>query len=490
MSKHLRSQQRRAGGRTDAQGVIREEPSLDPSKVSESSAENAGQNSGGISGQAPAPGQAAQPFTADVRIRPEAESAPRSGQPFRNGDDPDKIPVAPELPDDQVPNLPGAILRHAREMLGLSQREVAAQLQLRVNTVSDIEHDRLNQPTAEPFVAEHLANYAALVNIDPKAVVSLYHQNVSRAAEAASRNAKTQAAPAGTSGSGALRFIILAAIVGVILAVGIFIGMRLSGPSESPEESSGALTLSPAAQQQVQEAAQNGQIPPLGPTPDDQIPEPVPESAPEDANTLMARQQAQALGTNEIIAQAQKPEAEADKKQGGDDERLSVNGAAAAQAAAPKPAPAPAAQSAAAPQQSGQQTLTAAAKPQNSAAAKPEVKPQAQKQDEPRPKDESADAPASLGAVRTVSAKVVNRRDIGSLNSVSVKVRAPVYLRISGNGKILKQGQFKAGQTVTATGMPPLRIEVSDNSRITVSYNGGTVSAPQGKNIGYELPTR
>lgn len=490
MSKHLRSQQRRAGGRTDAQGVIREEPSLDPSKVSESSAENAGQNSGGISGQAPAPGQAAQPFTADVRIRPEAESAPRSGQPFRNGDDPDKIPVAPELPDDQVPNLPGAILRHAREMLGLSQREVAAQLQLRVNTVSDIEHDRLNQPTAEPFVAEHLANYAALVNIDPKAVVSLYHQNVSRAAEAASRNAKTQAAPAGTSGSGALRFIILAAIVGVILAVGIFIGMRLSGPSESPEESSGALTLSPAAQQQVQEAAQNGQIPPLGPTADDQIPEPVPESAPEDANTLMARQQAQALGTNEIIALAQKPEAEADKKQGGDDERLSVNGAAAAQAAAPKPAPAPAAQSAAAPQQSGQQTLTAAAKPQNSAAAKPEVKPQAQKQDEPRPKDESADAPASLGAVRTVSAKVVNRRDIGSLNSVSVKVRAPVYLRISGNGKILKQGQFKAGQTVTATGMPPLRIEVSDNSRITVSYNGGTVSAPQGKNIGYELPTR
>jgi cytoskeletal protein RodZ len=490
MSKHLRSQQRRAGGRTDAQGVIREEPSLDPSKVSESSAENAGQNSGGISGQAPAPGQAAQPFTADVRIRPEAESAPRSGQPFRNGDDPDKIPVAPELPDDQVPNLPGAILRHAREMLGLSQREVAAQLQLRVNTVSDIEHDRLNQPTAEPFVAEHLANYAALVNIDPKAVVSLYHQNVSRAAEAASRNAKTQAAPAGTSGSGALRFIILAAIVGVILAVGIFIGMRLSGPSESPEESSGALTLSPAAQQQVQEAAQNGQIPPLGPTADDQIPEPVPESAPEDANTLMARQQAQALGTNEIIAQAQKPEAEADKKQGGDDERLSVNGAAAAQAAAPKPAPAPAAQSAAAPQQSGQQTLTAAAKPQNSAAAKPEVKPQAQKQDEPRSKDESADAPASLGAVRTVSAKVVNRRDIGSLNSVSVKVRAPVYLRISGNGKILKQGQFKAGQTVTATGMPPLRIEVSDNSRITVSYNGGTVSAPQGKNIGYELPTR
>lgn len=490
MSKHLRSQQRRAGGRTDAQGVIREEPSLDPSKVSESSAENAGQNSGGISGQAPAPGQAAQPFTADVRIRPEAESAPRSGQPFRNGDDPDKIPVAPELPDDQVPNLPGAILRHAREMLGLSQREVAAQLQLRVNTVSDIEHDRLNQPTAEPFVAEHLANYAALVNIDPKAVVSLYHQNVSRAAEAASRNAKTQAAPAGTSGSGALRFIILAAIVGVILAVGVFIGMRLSGPSESPEESSGALTLSPAAQQQVQEAAQNGQIPPLGPTADDQIPEPVPESAPEDANTLMARQQAQALGTNEIIAQAQKPEAEADKKQGGDDERLSVNGAAAAQAAAPKPAPAPAAQTAAAPQQSGQQTLTAAAKPQNSAAAKPEVKPQAQKQDEPRPKDESADAPASLGAVRTVSAKVVNRRDIGSLNSVSVKVRAPVYLRISGNGKILKQGQFKAGQTVTATGMPPLRIEVSDNSRITVSYNGGTVSAPQGKNIGYELPTR
>ena len=65
-------------------------------------------------------------------------------------DDPDKIPVAPSLADNEVPNCPGAILMHAREMLGLSLSEVARRLNLRINTVNDLEHDRLNQPTAVP----------------------------------------------------------------------------------------------------------------------------------------------------------------------------------------------------------------------------------------------------------------------------------------------------------------------------------------------------
>lgn len=95
-----------------------------------------------------------------------------------NGDDPDKVPVTPSLRDDEVPNMPGAILKHAREMLGLSQREVASRLKMRVNTVSDIEHDRLNQPTAAQFTRTHLKAYAQLVNLDEKTIIELYDRNV------------------------------------------------------------------------------------------------------------------------------------------------------------------------------------------------------------------------------------------------------------------------------------------------------------------------
>ena len=105
-------------------------------------------------------------------------------------DDPDKIPVAPSLADNEVPNCPGAILMHAREMLGLSLSEVARRLNLRINTVNDLEHDRLNQPTAVPFASVHIANYAKLVNIDPEIVVKLYKDKVMQAVQTQALNAK------------------------------------------------------------------------------------------------------------------------------------------------------------------------------------------------------------------------------------------------------------------------------------------------------------
>lgn len=426
---------------------------------------------------------------------------------FPNGDDPDRVPVTPELPDDQVPNMPGAILKHAREMLGLSQREVANRLEVRVNTISDIEHDRLNQPTAVPFASALLTAYAKLVNVDAVAVTELYRQNVSRtAAQSESRAVRTR-----KSGVRPLRLFLYLILIALILALGIFIGIKLSGSGASNESDSGALTLSQDAQRQISKPESEQALEPIGPGQSQNAQEQSEAEAGFDNNTQMARQQAEELGTNEIIAKAQKPQDEKGNENSISDQgALSVKGAAAHTAStqsagsdiavpqdarsegseSPKASVADNAAPAANSKGNGGRLLTAVPKDNAGKTANTEVLRSSKEKKESEKDTPNAAAPSSLGQVRTVSARVVNRRDIGSLNSVTVRVKGSVYLRILGNGKVLRQGQFKAGQSVSATGMPPIRIEVSDSSKVTVSYNGGTVAAGSGTNVGFDLPTR
>ena len=46
----------------------------------------------------------------------------------------------------------------------------------------------------------------------------------------------------------------------------------------------------------------------------------------------------------------------------------------------------------------------------------------------------------------------------------------------------------KAGDTVVAAGLIPLRIYVSDSSKISVKYVGAKVSVPSAKQVNFELP--
>ncbi len=413
-----------------------------------------------------------------------------------NGDDPDKIPVTPELPDDQVPNMPGAILKHAREMLGMSLREVSTRLMLRVNTVSDIEHDRLNQPTATQFAVQHLTAYARLVNIDPKAVVDLYMQNVRQVQNAAlqrSRQAYIETRRKRPLSLGKIALAVAGALA--LVGVGMGIGAFMSSSSSKDEDQSGALTLSPSAQVE-QSMAPKETFPPV---PNET------ENLPYDPNTEMARQQAQALGTNDLIAKAQgadtkDPAESADEKIKIQDETptLKRSDAAAVSKFAQDKTENASASLAPAPQPASAEPLISGTKDkaQTLPTAVP-VNDAAKTQKSDIAKDKKATVAAaqpvtSLGAVRDVSSqvKIVSRNDIGSLNTVTVNVQGSVYLRIKGNGKTLKSGSFKAGDTVTATGMPPLRIEVSDSSLVRVRYNGGTAKSPSGKNLGFDLPTR
>ena len=434
-----------------------------------------------------------------------------NGNLTQNGDDPDKVPVVPTLSDDEVPNLPGAILKHAREMLGLSQREIAFRLKLRVNTISDIEHDRLTQPTAAPFARGYISDYARLVNIDPKTVVDLYNQNVlettelaraqARAPQATAKAERKAAAPANNAntateassqfdkkkllmigGGGIVAFVL------IILAVALFMKDAPSNETSGDlsdvviaDNQDGSISLQDAGNMVIDRG-------------DSQVIDPVTEDngtlnpplTLEESNEQKALAQS---GNNELLiapssgSQTNGNELIIQNNQNQSDNApaLNVNNNAAAQAQA-------LAQERA---QREERARRDAAEAKAKAEAEAKAKELALKQEAERKAQENA---PKLGRnLRDISSsvKLNGREGLASLNNVSISVKGPVSIRVSDSrGKTLVNGTYKAGDRVSATGIPPLNVSVTDTSMVTIRYMGGTIVAPSSKQVSFALPNR
>ncbi len=438
-------------------------------------------------------------------------------------DDPDKVPVRPSLADDEVPNMPGAILRHAREMLGLSQRMVAEKLVMRVNTVSDIENDRLNQPTALNFTREKIRDYANLVNIDPKVVVQLYEENVKEAASLARSNrdssSRTSYENETESGSGH-KGLIFGLCAVCLVGVGSYFFFANSSPKE--EQASGALTLDntpaevlPSAADvesvQPEVASETAAAAPEAP----EAPAPVEKA---DENTQRARRQALDLGSNEISHQddvSSQVVAETNNS-----ESLKV-GESSGTPAAPQTKAAETGGFGIIPPQMEQEVNArkqaeaekiraekekaealkkaeeeklALAKQQEEQKMRQELKAREQELQNAQRKAEDSAAPKELSSsLRDISGsvKLSGRQGLASMNSASVSVRGPVSMKITDSrGKVLAQGSYKSGDKVNVTGIPPLKISVTDSSLIRVGYMGGSVNVPASKQVSFTLPNR
>ncbi len=440
---------------------------------------------------------------------------------FRH-DDPDKVPVRPSLADDEVPNMPGAILRHAREMLGLSQRMVAEKLVMRVNTVSDIENDRLNQPTALNFTREKIRDYANLVNIDPKVVVQLYEENVKEAASLARSNRDSSARVSyeneTESGSGH-KGLILGLCAVCLVGVGSYFFFANSSPKN--EQASGALTLDNSPAEVLPSAADIASVQPevasepaAAASAAQEAPAPVEKA---DENTQRARRQALDLGSNEISHQddvSSQVVAETDNS-----ESLKVGESSNSPAAQPKTAaaggfgiiPPQMEQEVNARKQAEAEKIRAEkekaealkkaeaeklalAKQQEEQKMRQELKAREQELQNAQRKAEDSAAPKELSAsLRDISGsvKLSGRQGLASMNSASVSVRGPVSMKITDSrGKVLAQGSYKSGDKVNVTGIPPLKISVTDSSLIRVGYMGGSVNVPASKQVSFTLPNR
>lgn len=78
--------------------------------------------------------------------------------------------------DDRAPSVssPGAMLRQAREQQGLSQQNIADKIFVKVNTVDDIENDKIDQTMSVTFTKGYVRNYAKHLGLDADRVISAF----------------------------------------------------------------------------------------------------------------------------------------------------------------------------------------------------------------------------------------------------------------------------------------------------------------------------
>ena len=498
----------------DLKGKLKEALSLNPSESGNLSLES--QIMGGVRA-IPDPAQASGKET---ETEPRDSAADAGEESLKedaavkvtvNGDDPDRVPVVPTLRDDEVPNMPGAILRHAREILGLSQREVALRLKLRVNTISDIEHDRLNQPTAAAFVRGHIVRYARLVHIQPEAVLELYNQNVSEL------QARLDTGEGLTPRKSSYKKPVYAFIIFAI-ALGLGVNFFLSREPEVAQGTSEELVLNAATPEPVAgtgeaesgeiaiNVAPEGQSAETAVTDEGALPAPVPAL---DENTRQALAQAEALNQEETEVPSGKTEALSTEALHVDPQILAASRAGAGSdpakdnlgvitrveseeiRSAPDNAAAQRGKAAALPaaaQSAGSVQGTSALAAETKIAAENVKEPETAAQRA----EENSPAPALSAQLMDISsrARLQGREGLASMNSGALSFKAPAYVRVTDSrGKVLAEGAYKTGESVRFTGIPPLKVAVSDSSAIRVSYMGGTVVTPSVKQVQFTLPS-
>lgn len=75
---------------------------------------------------------------------------------------------------------PGAILKQARQALGLSLGDVAAMTRIPRTMLTHLEGDRYDEYSADVFVRGHLRSYARELKLDPETVIQSFERHTGR----------------------------------------------------------------------------------------------------------------------------------------------------------------------------------------------------------------------------------------------------------------------------------------------------------------------
>lgn len=444
--------------------------------------------------------------------------------------------VSPVRTTDQLEDLKtvGEILRYHRQRVGLSLNEVANKLRVRPATISDIENNKLNDLTYSSFASNVIARYAIVLHLDHKSLVELYESTLDKgiAIEHEKRDAQKIRQRRNRNLARLCVFGIL------VLAVGGGLWSFMGRDSElssgeigelkasvhgsqdleqldpsmplvtsNDPKASGSLVLSDSKQQPavVLEAESN-------------------QNAPEvqvvDLNTARATQQEQVLqaeadaarlaqlqeqqGQNPASSTLSLPQDAVPTHDGND-----LLGANVDQGPALVDSPvttAPNAVSDTAPEaalsieeqarlaaervkaaQQGNEPVISSNEPTADAA----VEAKAQQDADDAAAETETPAPELNAKLKNVSSrvKIVDRDDIGSLNRVSIEVTGPVAIKVmDSNKKVLASGSYKSGDRISATGIPPLTVQVSDTQAVRISYIGGKLEMPKDQQVQFELP--
>ena len=452
--------------------------------------------------------------------------------------------VSPVRTTDQLEDLKtvGEILRYHRQRVGLSLNEVANKLRVRPATISDIENNKLNDLTYSSFAGNVIARYAIMLQLDHKSLVELYESTLDKGI--AIEHEKRDALKLRQRRN---RRIARFSVFGIlVLAVGGGLWSFMGTDSELSSGEIGELKASVHGSQNLEQLDPNVPLtindPEVSGTlvleGSEQQPAVILEAesnqnAPEvqvvDLNTARATQQEQVLqaeadaarlaqlqeqqGQNPASSTLSLPQNAVSTNDGNDLLGANVDQGPALVDSPVTTAPnavsdtAPdaalsieeqarlAAERVKAAQQSNAPTADAAveAKSQQDAADAADAAATNEATAANDAAETETPAPELNAKLKNVSSsvKIVNRDALGSLNRVSIEVTGPVAIKVmDSNKKVLASGSYKSGDRVSATGIPPLTVQVSDTQAVRISYSGGKLEMPKDQQVQFELPMR
>lgn len=413
----------------------------------------------------------------------------------------ENVAIPPLKPVDNIENLKtaGQVLRYHRQRSGMSIKEVAIALKALPSTIANIESDLLNTPNVQQKVGQLVVLYASLLGLNPEEVYDLYLQGIKEDVII-----EHVSVPRKRTDRRMNRIWLIVVLMIVVAIAGYFV----FGGKEEPASSQGSLN----------EAAL--------------------DASHDTSAALVTSDSKLTVGNNEPVVIEEEPAADAPKVMVVDEntakateQQYDLQQMQAQAAAAQQPVPQPEALllpegvahddqiapveevatvdiNPAAPE-SEDKAVLAPARPTN---AEPVATPKPVAPEPAAPADNKAEDSAAQNAqaeepavaeepakpelassLKNISSavKVVGRDGLASLNRAEIAVTAPVALEVTdGSGKTVRSGVFDAGDVVKITAIPPIVVKLSDTSAVKISYMGGTIALPAGKQVRFELPQR
>lgn len=203
----------------------------------------------------------------------------------------------------------GERLRRAREIKGLSQKDVANALNLMVSHVRAIESNRYNAQAEGEHFGGYLRAYARLVELDPQQIIDLYNaQGDASGADTVVLSSPVRASPpprsklSSTIGIGVAAVVCLAVLVWVMSRFGIFGGGEEQPKVADVQEPAAEVQQDPTPAQKEETVAASSPA-----VTEDQPPEVEPEQTSEPDTSAPSATRERPASNAEAIASASPP---------------------------------------------------------------------------------------------------------------------------------------------------------------------------------------
>lgn len=426
----------------------------------------------------------------NLKVKPEALEPPKVNPYTYESDEENEKKPYEEL-------TAGQLLRSHRIKRKMSINEVANEIRARPATVADIENDRMCFHTVKDFAESFIGRYGKLFGLDQDDLIARYRKQLAQSITVISDEK-----PKKKFDIQLARSWLMVVLVVLVATAGYFVFSAQEASKKEEQKVQIAQnaqidTTQSAVEIYASNAPQNGQGQVVIQDPNNQN---GPEVRVVDENTARATAQQMAMqqsadGSIDLKpAQAAKEKSPLDLPPNANISNANIGNANITVANnanngnvnmsnANITAPA-------------QTNMTVATEQRDEklaqAKAKAEAEAKAKAEAEAKAKEAAKDVELS-GNLKNISSsvRVVNRDGLASLNRAEISVIKRVALKVvDSSGKVLASGTYDNGDSVKVTGIPPINVQISSTDAVKISYMGGHISMPAGKQVKFDLPMR